>query len=225
MSEVNPLNAIRRRNTLHLLEYFDMDRHTLASSMGITYTHLNGYLRPNNPKGIGHKTVARLEKAFGLRQGEMNFDLTQKYLLADKENKANTEGEPRQSQVQTTNEIINQQILVVPLFMSDFDNGELTTSKEPYFEKAYIKISSVLEQGVNPDDVKAILFSGLWPTPHKTTYYIDSSVNAIDLINTCHYLVAVDGKRKIMKLNPDEHKPNIRILGRAFYVEQPILGT
>ena len=240
MSAVSPLNAIRRKNALHLLKYFDIDRHTLASRMDISYTHLNSYLRPNDPKGTGHKTVARFEKAFELKQGEMNFDLTEKYLLPASDNKSkkskdshiptqvNVESKvshvPKQANAETKNEIINQQILVVPLFMTDFDNGEFTPSKEPCIEKAYIKVSSVVEQGVNPDNVKAILFSGLWPKPHKTTYYIDSSVNNVDTLNVWYYLVAVDGKRKIMSVDMNDFKPNMRILGRAFHVEQPLLG-
>lgn len=223
MPEITPLNAIRRKNVLHLLKYFNIDRHTLASRMGITYTHLNSYLRPNDPKGIGHKTLERFEKAFDLKQGEMNSDLTEKYPLSESSSEPQ-KSLPPLSNDELVNEIINQQILIVPLFMTDIDNGELNPRKEPCIDKTYIKVSSVVEQGINPNHVKAILFSGLWPTPHKVTYYVDSSVNSIDPFNVWHYLIAVDGKRKIIKLDLNDFKPNMRVLGRAFYVEQPLLG-
>lgn len=224
MSKITPINAIRHKNALHLVKYFNIDRHSLASRMGISYTHLNGYLRPNDPKGIGHKTAQRFEIAFGLAEGELNIDLTAKYPLDESSNELQKTLPPL-SKEETINEIIDQQILVVPLFLSDIDNGELNPRYEPCIDKTYIKVSSVVEQGINPNHVKAILFSGLWPTPNKITYYVDASVNSIDPFNVWHYLIAVDGKRKIMKLDLNECKPNMRILGRAFHVEQPLLGV
>lgn len=223
MSANNPLNSIRRTNVLHLIKYFKIDRHQLAERMGISYTQLNGYLRPTTPKGIGHKTVEKFEKAFNLNQGELNTDLSSAYPLSDNSDEPIKNLRPISTDG-TVNEIINQEILVVPLFLTDIDNGELNPRKEPCIDKAFLKVSCVLEQGINPNHVKAIQFADKWPTPHKVTFFVDSSFTHVDPLNVWHYLVAIDGKRKIMSLDLSNITPNTTILGRAFYTEQPLLS-
>lgn len=221
MKEKSPIYILRRKNTLFLLEHFNVSRSELCERSGMGYSLLGGYLRERNYKGLGNLNSAKIEKAFGLEKGALDRDLEAELSSPICSNIPGNTKKLSEQRKQNKSEIksLGQKVLSVPLFMITLGTGRLSTEKEPYLEEAYIKISDVYYRNIQPKHVKAFkLFRNVENIPDKATVFLDSSVDSVD-VSDALYLTCMNNERKVMKLTSQEEAQGMLILGRLFHVE------
>lgn len=221
MKERSPIYILRRKNTLFLLEHLNMSRYELSDRSGIGYSLLSGYLRERNYKGLGNLNASKIEKAFGLEKGALDRDLKAELDSSDGSSTPKEAKELREQNKKKKLErnSLEQKVLSVPLFIISSGTGRLSLEKEPYLEEAYIKISDVYYQNVQPKHVKAFkVFSNVENIPDKATVFLDSSVDSVD-VSDALYLTCMNNERKVMKLTSQEEAQGMLILGRLFHVE------
>lgn len=205
---------VRKKNTLFLLKQRKVDRHQLCELTGMGYSLLSGYLRPNNPKNIGNITAEKIEKAFDLKPGDLDRDLTKEAV----DEKPITPPMPETDHQHT--KIHFNQILEVPLFISEIDIGSFDPNKEPYIEKAFIALSNVVHRQINPLSVKAIFIKEHKGFAPNTIAYMDTE--SLSPEDDHLYLVAWNGKRTCLGADELGDKNISKILGRIFHVEHPV---